>query len=203
MNPTFQKYAANNSYSEIFIFSILTLLSILNGQSTVFYVIYFFWFNELICICVDIFFKRYIRKEKEYGVFSLGSLFLMGIYATFIIVFFGFIAGWENEEMIFLNMEVLFFQNWFFNINLIFVLVKRIYLNKTTKTNKIAFGGFTANMIILHISIILGGVLMFFVVKPYPNFFSPDNLLGSVIIILPFFMLKIIAQYFIGNTQES
>lgn len=205
MRPQLQKFLSSNSRSEIFTFAFLTALSVLNGQTTIFYIIYFFWFNELICISVDLFFKKYVRKdkEKEMGIFTFGPFFLMGIYAVFIIVFFGFIANWENLEITFLNMNVLFFRNWFFNLNLLFVFAHRIYLNKISKTSSISLGAFTPNMIVLHLSIILGGILMFFVVKPFPDFFSPHNLIGSVIIIAPFLFLQSISQLYFNKQHNS
>jgi hypothetical protein len=57
-------------------------------------------------------------------------------------------------------------------------------------------------MVVLHISIVLGGLLMFFVVKNYPTVFTPENLWGSVIIILPFFLLKAVVQYFTTSAIE-
>lgn len=44
---------------DFLVFTLLTALSIWSGQTTVFYVILFFWWNELIRIIIDrIFFKR-------------------------------------------------------------------------------------------------------------------------------------------------
>ncbi|MBD3749335.1 MAG: hypothetical protein IE931_07560 [Sphingobacteriales bacterium] len=61
---------------------------------------------------------------------------------------------------------------------------------------QIYFEVFNPNTIVLHISIIVGAVLMFFVVKNYPDVFMPDNLWGSVIIILHFLLLKIVVNQY-------
>lgn len=179
-------------------FTVLTLLSVLSGQTTVFYLIYFFWWNELIRLVVD----RLCYKRNPNAVFEDGhstdfggSLFLMGIYWVFIVVIFGFIAGSDITEIIITNMRVLVFHNWFFNINLIFVLLERIYLHKTRQPLQVYFGAFNPNTIVLHISIIVGAVLMFFVVKEYPNIFTPENRWGSALIALPFLLLKMGMQY--------
>lgn len=179
-------------------FTVLTLLSVLSGQTTVFYLIYFFWWNELVRLFVD----RFCYKRNPNAVYEDGhatdfgsSLFLMGIYWVFIVVIFGFIAGSDSTEIIIANMRVLVFHNWFFNLNLIFVLFERIYLHKTRQPLQIYFGAFNPNTIVLHISIIVGAVLMFFVVKEYPNIFTPENRWGSALIALPFLLLKMCVGY--------
>lgn len=182
---------------DFIIFLILTLLSIINGQTTVFYLMYFFWWNELIRIIVD---KFYAKKNpnainKDWQSSDLkGELFLMGIYWVFLIVFFGFIAASNNREIIITNMEIIVFQNWFFNINLIFILLERIYLHKKQQPVTIYFGTFNPNMIVIHISIIVGGIMMFFLVKRFPVTFTPENPWGSIVIVLPFLLLKILNQ---------
>ena len=40
---------------EFVLFTLLTLLSILKGQTTIFYIIYFFWWAELIRLLIDAF----------------------------------------------------------------------------------------------------------------------------------------------------
>lgn len=185
------KYYQRYNY---FIFVALVLLSLLNGETTVFYLVYFFWRNEFIRILVDYFLSRQNKNAQiELNASSKTiseAFFLMGVYLVFIIVFFGFIANWNNRDLTMLNLKIIFFQNWFFNINLLLVLGERIMIHKTEQETKVQFGGFTPNMIVLHISIIVGSVLMFLIVKKYPDIFTPDNFWGSVIIILPFLVLK-------------
>ena len=188
------KQALYQGRVNILVFTLLTLVSLLFGQTTIFYLIYFFWCNELINMIVDrIFYRKYTAVVEINGY---GSLFVMAIYGVFIVVFFGLIANWKNNDLIMVNLEILFFKNWFFNINLLFVLAERIYLHKTKQPILLNFGSFTANMVVLHISIIVGGLLMFFVIKNYPTVFTPDNLWGSVIIILPFLLLKIAVNHY-------
>ena len=182
---------------DFIIFLILTLLSVLNEQTTVFYLMYFFWCNELIRIVVDRWYAKKnpnaVNKDWQSSDFT-GGLFSMGIYWVFLVVFFGFIAASNNSKIIFTNMEVLFFQNWFFNIILIFVLVERIYLHRKQQPLTIYFGAFNPNMIVLHVSIIVGGIILFFLVKQFPETFTPENKWSSVLIVLPFLLLKILNQ---------
>jgi hypothetical protein len=193
VNAIINKVLAKYRSWDFVIFTIITLASVLNNQTTIFYLIYFFWWNEVICTVIDSFFNKYNPNSsidsttKKVG---FNTFFLLGIYLVFIVVFFGFIANFENTSITTTNLGILAFQNWFFNANLLFVVVERVTLHLTNQPLQIYFGGFTPNMIVLHISIILGGLLMFFVVKQFPEIFTPDNAWGSVIILLPFLVLK-------------
>lgn len=202
----FLQQKSNYRKWDFFTFTLLTLLSILNAQITVFYLIYFFWWNELVRIIIDrLYYKRnpnavFVGDHRD-SIFS--SFFIMAIYVVFIVVFFGFIAASDNTKLLMVNMKTLFFQNWFFNINLIFVIVEQFFLHHTHQQVEVSFGGFTPNMIILHISIIVGGIVMFFVVKEYPEIFTPQNLWGSVLIVLPFLVLKMALTNFSSNTHQK
>jgi hypothetical protein len=193
VNAIINKVLAKYRSWDFVIFTIITLASVLNNQTTIFYLIYFFWWNEVICTAIDSLFNKYnpnssiVSTTKKVG---FNTFFLLGIYLVFIVVFFGFIANFENTSITTTNLGILAFQNWFFNANLLFVVVERVTLHLTNQPLQIYFGGFTPNMIVLHISIILGGLLMFFVVKQFPEIFTPDNAWGSVIILLPFLVLK-------------
>ncbi|MFN0290416.1 hypothetical protein [Pedobacter helvus] len=196
LQATINRQVKNYRKWDFIIFLSLTLLSVLNGQTTVFYLIYFFWWSALIQLVVDFSYRNWNKnaiREKD-GQFEFGSLFLMGIYWVFIVVFFGFIAGSNHQDIIYANMQVLFFQNWFFNGNLIFILIERVFLHKTQQPVRIYLGAFSPNAIVLHISIIVGGVVMFFVVKNYPETFTPENRWGSLLIVLPFLFLKMLMQ---------
>jgi len=204
MQSTFQKYLTSNSSLDVVIFLLLTALAVYTGQSTVFYIIYFFWWNELICILIDKIFKVFVWKTKSNPQETVGPFFLMFIYGVFIIVFFGLIANWKNDEIIIENFKVLLFKNWFFNLNLLYILVITILKYRQLNESKTYFGAFSNNMIILHVSIILGGFMMFFVVKNFPDFFTPENLLGSVLIISPFLLLKLVFHYLaLKNKPQS
>lgn len=186
---------------DFLIFTVLTALSVGYGQTTVFYVIYFFWWSEFIRIITKSIFQRFNKNNNSNQLeakLMFGSLFMMLIYLVFIIVFFGLIANWNNSEITLTNMKIMFFRNWFFNINLLFVLLEHIYINLNSNNTIAVFGQFTSNMLVLHISIILGGIIMFFIVKPFPETFSPDNLWSSVLIILPFLLLKMGMQFILS-----
>jgi hypothetical protein len=191
---TIERQAQYYRQWDFLLFAVLTLMSVLSGQTTVFYLLYFFWWNELIRLVVD----RLCYKRNQNAVYEDGhgkgfgeSLFLMGIYWVFLVVIFGFIAAKDTEgtDIIIANMRVLLFHN------LIFVLLERLYLHKTRQPLQIYFGAFNPNTIVLHISIIVGAVLMFFLVREYPDTFTPENRWGSALIALPFLLLKMGMQY--------
>ncbi len=182
---------------DAWVFTLFTVLGVYQGEVTIFYILYFFWWNEAAIISVD----RLFYKRNPQAIFTSGestttpisrSLFVLGIYFVFIVVFFGFIANWQNQKLLITNLEVLFFHNWFFNLNLSFVLLERLYRHWTNKPVLMSSGIFTVNMIVLHISIILSAFILFFVVFRYPDIFTPDNLWGSVLIITPFLLLRLV-----------
>ena len=183
----------------------ITITSIFFKQTTVFYILYFFWWTELIRLVIDTLFSKnnpnaITSNQQKTGLMS--GLFIMSVYWVFLVAFFGFIAASKNTDIIVINMGVLLFQNWFFNLNLIFILLERLYKHKTHQSVSVYFGAFTPNMIVLHISIIVGGVIMFFLVNKYPNTFTPQNIWGSVLILLPFLFLKGFIDYFSSKKYD-
>ena len=183
------------------VFIIITLISLWFGKTTLFYLIYLFWWNELIRKLVGFYFFK--KSNKVSSVDQKGSFFLLAIYFVFILVFFGFIANFKNTDLMLVNMEVLTFQNWFFNINLIWIIAENIWLHKSGNGASVSLSAFSANAIVMHISIILGGILMFMVVFRYPDFFSPNNFGGMVLISSPFLILKFIAQVYFGEKAQE
>lgn len=204
---TISKQQLSNYHKWSFVFfTLLTLVAILNGKTTPFYLIYFFWWNEFIHLLVDkLFYKKnpnsFVISEKSNDTFN--SFSLMGIYWIFIVVFFGLLSNSENTKMVLVNLEVLFFKNWFFNVNLIGVAVGRTYMHLTKKFVEVDFGALSPNIIILHISIIVGSLLIFFLVRKYPGVFTPENLWGSVVIITPFLLLKILVLYLTASKSKQ
>lgn len=204
MNKIFSNQIKNHRIWEVSIFTLLTSLSILNGQTTIFYLINFFWWSEFLRIIIDDLFSPYNENAvivNPQNDSLMGSLFQMGIYYIFIVVFFGLITNFNNTDLLITNMSILLFKNWYFNLNLIYLIIERVLIHQSKQKLEIYSGIFTPNMIVLHISIILGALILFFVVKKYPDTFTPSNLWGSLLIILPFLLLRIVMQYL--NTDGS
>jgi hypothetical protein len=198
VKPAFYTIIHQYKRNDLLLFTFITALAVVFGQTTIFYIIYFFWWTEFIRI-LAVAFHRFGNKslmENHESISIFGPLFMMAIYFVFIVVFFGVIASWGNEEVTMVNMGILFFQNWFFNVNLIIVAFEQV-LFRGQATSSLGIGPFTPPILVLHISIILGGILMFFVVKNFPNIFSPQNLWGSLLIISPFLLLKYLMYNFL------
>lgn len=169
---------------------IITIIALFMGEVTVFYLVWLFWWQELIrtLFC-------FIAAKKYQGHFPaiqnfLMSLFLLIFYSIFIFVFFGFLTG-VTDKLVEFNVKIFLFLNPFFNLNvLVFALqfAYFIYWNR----NSIDFSdyaGFNRSHIILHVSIVLGVNIYFFVTKKYNSFFSEGSIWSSVITALPFLLL--------------
>ena len=188
------------------IFLLLTLLALYQGEVTIFYIIYFFWWSELLrIIAVSIINKRNSLDADTTSkpILLISSLFMMGIYFVFIIVIFGFMANWGNDNMMIVNFQIMLFQNWFFNLNLLVVLVELVTSSRAKNNDILQKGVFSSSMLVLHISIILGATMMFFIVKRFPETFNPKNSWGSFIIIFPFLLLRILFQGYGKNTGDT
>lgn len=170
---------------------IITLLGIIQGQVTVFYIIYLFWFQELIRTIVDVIFliqqKKKIGDKIESIQISFGSFFMLFIYFVFIVVLFGFMLNWSNSELLRQNMLVLLFRNWYFNINLLLFLTEYIVFRYNADNSRITLPLFSRRHIVLHISIIMGAIIQLVII---PNFNFKNNRWTFAIVILPFLLLK-------------
>ncbi|MCB0539025.1 MAG: hypothetical protein KDE33_16045 [Bacteroidetes bacterium] len=170
---------------------VITLLGIVQGQVTVFYIIYLFWFQELVRALVD--FVCLFRKKKgiseKFNLIktSYGSFFILFIYVVFIVILFGFMLNWKNTDLLGQNLLVLMFRNWYFNANIILFLAQYIYFRNQADNTNLQMPLFSRRHIILHISIILGAFIQLAIV-PY---FNLENMWVSALVILPFLLLKI------------
>lgn len=170
---------------------VITLLGITQGQVNVFYIIYLFWFQELIRTLVD--FVYLFWKQKTIGgkfdfiKISFGSFFILFIYAVFIVLLFGFMLNWGNRDLLGKNILVLMFRNWYFNANMLLFLAEYIYFRSKSDNTNLQMPLFSKRHIILHISIIIGGFMQLVVV---PRFNLDKNIWASALVIVPFLLLK-------------
>ncbi|MEO7445845.1 MAG: hypothetical protein ABIT96_03640 [Ferruginibacter sp.] len=146
--------------------------------------------------------EKKISPEKNLNPVWI-KYFMLFLYFVFILVLFGIVNNWGNPKLLLFNVQVFFFKNLMFDIN-----VFAIFLNEwgrqrsVTKGKNGFYNPFTGNLMILHISIILAGLLYFFVVRRFPDIFVPENLWGSVIIIAPFLVLKALLEWRKGNNLK-
>ncbi len=190
-----------SQWSDIMAMTLLTALSVYMGQATVFYIVYLFWWNQLLLILLNGIFNRIYKRRKgsENRGMKAPSGFLLLIYWVFIVVVFGFMAAWENKEALQANFGVLFLKNPYFNINLLYMVCEICFFNLRTKdtVQVLINGALIANMIVLHISIILGAFILFGVVRSFPDVFTPTNAWGSILVIAPFLLLRFLAQWLV------
>ncbi len=181
----------NSRLIDTLITIIITIIALALGQVTVFYIIYLFWFQELIRTIVDLFFSFDSKFKARFdNTFQslVGSFFLLFIYFIFIVVLFGALVIGNNPQLLIINIKVFFFKDIYFNINIVlFAIYYILYRIKNLNTN-FSLQIFNKRHLILHISIVLGGVLQFLVIKN----FQIDSTIGSGLVILPFLILKII-----------
>jgi hypothetical protein len=178
--------------TDILTMLIITLLGVINEQVTVFYIIYLFWFQEFIRTVVDFSYlvrqKKTIKEKFDFLKLSFGSFFILFIYFVFIVVLFGFMLNWRNEDLLIQNIVVLVFRNWYFNVNLLFFLAEYIYFRSKTDNANLQMQVFSKRHIILHLSIMLGALIQLMVM---PRLHIENNVLTSALVILPFLLLKI------------
>ena len=168
-----------------------TIVEIINKETTVFYIIYLFWFDEFIRTVFDRvayrFKKENIENPIQFQQQNKERFFLLGVYFIFIVVLFGIIIDWKQMDLIGLNYSVLLFKNQIFNFSLLTIIVREIYLYQS-KTDKILAKSVASNgIIILHISIVLGLLIWFLSTQKFQFMLDYSN----VISIIPFLLLKI------------
>lgn len=180
---------------EILTFLLTTLWGVMQGEVTVFYIIYLFWFQELIRTVINVGYAYATgMQDGSRPVIKdwFGNFFILLVYVIFVILLFGFMLNWGNRHSMSINVQTLFFRNWSFNTNLILFAVPYFLYRKHTGTQDFDVKIFNRNHIILHVSIIAGALLQMMVVKKYPEYFSGDILWGSALVVLPFLLLKIL-----------
>lgn len=172
---------------------IIPAIGIFQGNTTVFYIVYLYWWHELISSVLDgiFYFLRPQHRDAGYkGPNPLWyRLFLLFIYFIFILVLFGIMSSWNHMHQMGINAEVFLFRNWIFNATLLGILLNELWLRRT-HLRPVQFDPFSGRMFVMHISIILGGFVLLAVSKRFPQLFTPHNLWGSVLTATPFLLLK-------------
>src|SRR5690606_38748662 len=153
--------------SDLFSTFIITFLGIVDGQITVFYVIYLFWFQELIRTLIDLFFIKKRNNEIRSAFYLreiFSSFFILFIYFVFIIVLFGFMLDWNNKQNMATNIYIFIFSNWYFNLNIIVFAIQYYFYRKVADNTNLSLQAFNHRHIILHVSIIMGAIIQMMLV---------------------------------------
>ncbi len=183
-------------------FTILTCVAVATKQITIFYVIYVFWWDEIIKTVFDklrfIFRKNEIADQETYRANVGTRFFMLALYAVFIIVCFGFIIDWGNTDAIVKNAQVLLFRNIYFNISLLSFIGREMYVysNKKIQNNNPARTVMSNGIITLHVSIIIGILLWALASKKF-GVAMPVSLeaYSAILAIVPFLIIKFLFDW--------
>jgi hypothetical protein len=177
---------------EVLTLFIFTILAIINGQVTVFYIVYLFWFQELMRSIIDLIFIYKEKKTKNDKILliksAFGSFFILYVYVIFIVVLFGLMLNWGDEKLMYQNISVILFKNWYFNFNIIAFVAQYAYYRNHAENSTLELRIFNRRHIILHLSVIIGGLIQMSIV-PRLNL---DNSWNAAIVIIPFLLLKVL-----------
>lgn len=171
-----------------------SLLEIIYKQTTVFYILYLFWFDELIRTIFEkityYFKKNEIENPVQYLKSVNGKFYFLFLYLIFIFVFFGLIIDRNDFDLIAVNFTVLFFKNSFFNYSLLVFVLREVYLYRENSAHKEPNSLLSIRIFILHISIVLG--VLFWALSTQKFHFMEAY--ANSIAIVPFLLLKVIIE---------
>ena len=191
----------------LFFVILVPAYAVFKGFTTVFYILYLYWWHELIASSLDGYYFHLHKKRNPGEVTGnpvWGRFFMLGIYFVFIVVIFGFVSNWGNSQLLLMNVRVLMLKDFYFVANLTCLLMNEWWLRHhyATKYND-AQQPFAGRILVLHISIIGGAVMYFWLSQEFPKTFIPGNLWGAVIIATPFLLAKAILSWQMRPSQQS
>ncbi len=182
-------------------FTALSIAAIVTQEITIFYVIYVFWWDELIKVIFEasklIFNRGQIEDVFSFKTMVGARMFMLFIYFVFIVLCFGLIIDWNFKEQISKNFDVFLFQNIFFNLSLITFIGREVYVYANTYTSKVEAGNvFSRGAMTLHLSIILG-LLLWAVSTNKIGSFMPEAFFkySYIAAVVPFFIIKFIFDW--------
>ena len=180
--------------TETITFLLITIWGVIQGQVTVFYIIYFFWLQLLIRTLIDIVYARRNGQAdgtKPTPAVIVGSMFIYFCYLLLIIVFFGVMLNFGNQDLVIINLRTLVLRNPGFDLNIMLFAVQYALYRKQIGNKDLQIALFDRGHLILHISIIVGALIQMQFVRKHPEYFTGHELWGSALVVLPFLLLKI------------
>jgi hypothetical protein len=176
---------------------IFTILGIFNGQVTVFYIIYLFWFQEFVRTIIDVVYVLFNKKRlEEKGAvveIPISNFILLFIYLVFIVVLFGVLLNFNNTDLMILNMKTLMLKNIYFDLNVLVFIIEYVFYRMMFAYIQNQNQIFNKRHIVLHISIIFGAIIQMLILRDA----KINNELLSMAVIAPFLILK----YFFGRNE--
>lgn len=178
----------------IFLTILIPAFQILKGQSSLFYIIYIFWWAELIATTVELidYYIRKTSKTQEQIQLVFSRYFLLFIYFVFIVVVFGLLPSFGNQEIMKLNVKTFFFKDMVFNSSILFIIINECWYrySKVEENETVEQSPFSGRMMVMHLSIIFGGLI--FTTAKYSNFQFAQHTFQwhSLLMAIPFLLLK-------------
>ncbi len=186
----------NKTAKYISLFGIIafTLVEVYYKQTSIFYILYLFWFDEFIKTVFErityTFKKEKIENPLKFLQNVKGKFFMLSIYFVFIVIVFGLVIDRKDFDLIGINLTVLAFQNTFFNFSIVTFILREFYLYMNLSRNNDDNYSVSNGIIILHLSIILGIFSWYLLTKK----FQVSLEFIGIISISPFLLLKLIFE---------
>lgn len=193
MNTSLNNKTARNI--SLFVILTFTIIEIYYKKTSIFYVLYLFWFDEFIKTIFDrityTFKKNKIENPVKFLENTKTNFFLLFGYFIFIVIVFGLVMDRNDFSLIGINLTVLAFQNTFFNFSIVTFILREFYLYlnnaKDSKANYTVSNG----IVILHLSIILGILTWFLITRKFQIPIEFVNMIS----IIPFLLLKLLFEF--------
>jgi hypothetical protein len=182
-------------------FSGLTIVAVAMHEITIFYLIYVFWWDEIIKTVSDlsrlILRKHEIEDREQFKNDIKTRFFMLFLYFVFIIICFCFMIEWNTQEGLYRNIEILLFKNVYFNISLLSFAAREIYVysNKRLVKNNLARTVMSKGVITLHLSIILGILLWAVATKKLASLPFELQSYSTILAIVPFLTIKFLFEW--------
>lgn len=181
-------------YISLFVILAFTIVEVYYKQTSIFYILYLFWFDEFIKTVFErityTFKKDKIENPLKFLQNVKGKFFMLFVYFVFIVIVFGLVIDRKDFDLIGVNLTVLAFQNTFFNFSIVTFVLREFYLYMNLSRNNDDNYSVSNGIVILHLSIILGIFSWYLLTK---KFQVPLEFIG-IISITPFLLLKLIFE---------
>lgn len=199
MNITKQRWLID--LVSLLLFTVLSVVAIVMKEITIFYVMYIFWWDELIKTLFDgirfLFNRNLIMDPSIFTIILLVRFFMLCVYMLFIIVCFNVMVEENNNAGYDKNIEVIFFRNVIFNITLISFIVREAfnYVNHKKPTASITSLILPKGALVLHISIIFGMFAWFLSSNNVFQLTEESKKYAPLFTIAPFILIKFLFDW--------
>jgi Family of unknown function (DUF6498) len=202
----------------LLLFSAYAIYSITYQNASIFFIVYLFWFDELIrSISMYIQLKMYTEDLQIAPKFTKAQaltnvkarFFFLFVYSVFIVIVFGLFFHLDkgSTEALGRNIKIVFFQDIAFNVCIMIALVREIIQIRTASLNRNApipsFSAMNGNLLTLHLSIILGAFLWAITSGKFTSFSFSLGSFNKYAIILPFFIVKFCVDIYAINHADK